>query len=573
MHSLVNSSIRRQLALVVLCTNLLGLGIVYASFELYERASFRRTLTGELSVLADTVAANSHVPLAFREQKWAEDVLKELGAERRIVAAFLYTIDGQVLAEYRRAGTSGDFHILYSENDGLQFTADSLILRRTISFQGKEIGSIAIVSDLAELQAKMRGYNQISALALVLSVVATLFISSRLLRLITEPILQLAEVAGKVSSEQNYSLRAIPQSNDEVGRLIHSFNGMLECIQERDTKLKEVNDDLELRVEARTRELQLEVGERVRVEEALSEERKVLRALIDNVPDFMYVKDAQSRFVVANSALAHSIGFENPQELLGKTDFDFFPEKLARAYYEDEQNVIRSGQTLINREEACINAQGNAIWLLTTKVPLYDKNGQVAGIAGIGRDITERRKMESERQKAKEALEARTRELQSEVEERMCAQETLSAERQILRALIDNVPDYMYVKDTDCRFLLANMSVARQMGAKSPEELLGKTDFDFYPRDLATTFFEDEQKVIRTGQAEINREESGMDPQGNLSHVLTTQVPLQDKNGRAIGLVGIGHDITHLKKIQAEMQRAREAAEAASPRKASFWRT
>ena len=99
MHLFTHSSIRRQLTLVVLCTNLLGLGIVYATFELYERASFRRTLTGELSVLADTVAANSHVPLSFHDQRWAENVLGELGAERRVVAACLYTIDGQVLAE------------------------------------------------------------------------------------------------------------------------------------------------------------------------------------------------------------------------------------------------------------------------------------------------------------------------------------------------------------------------------------------------------------------------------------------------------------------------------------------
>lgn len=414
MHLFTHSSIRRQLTLVVLCTNLLGLGIVYATFELYERASFRRTLTGELSVLADTVAANSHVPLADHDQKWAENVLGQLGAERSVVAARLYTIDGQVLAEYRRSGTNSDFHVFYSAMDGAQFTADSLILRRTISSEGEVLGSIAIVSDLTNLRAKMRGYNEISAVALVLSVFATLFISSRLLRLITEPILQLADVAGKVSSEQNYALRAIPQSNDEVGKLIHSFNGMLATIQERDTKLKEINDELEMRVEARTKELQLEV------------------------------------------------------------------------------------------------------------------------------------------------------------EERVYAQETLAAERQILRALIDNVPDYMYVKDTDCRFLLANVAVARQMGARSPEELLGKTDFDFYPRDLATTFFEDEQRVIRTGQAEINREESGMDPHGNLSYVLTTQVPLRDKNGKVIGLVGIGHDITHLKKIQEEMQRAREAAEAGSRAKSEF---
>ena len=247
MRPFMHSPIRRQLTLVVICTNLLGLGIVYATFELYERASFRRTLTGELSVLADTVAANSHVPLAFHEQKWAQDVLEELGAERRIVAAYLYTLDGQILAQYRRSGTSPDFHVSYSESGGAQFTPDSLILRRTIFFKGKELGSIAIVSDLTELQTKMRGYNQISALALLLSVFATLFISSRMLRLITEPILQLAEVAGKVSSEENYALRAIPQSNDEVGKLIQSFNGMLAKIQERDSKLKEINDDLERR--------------------------------------------------------------------------------------------------------------------------------------------------------------------------------------------------------------------------------------------------------------------------------------------------------------------------------------
>src|SRR5437762_13634444 len=76
---LFGNTIRRQLTLVVLCTSLVGLGIVYATFEFYVRASFRRTLTGELSVLADSVAANSHVPLAFHDEKWAEDVLAELG--------------------------------------------------------------------------------------------------------------------------------------------------------------------------------------------------------------------------------------------------------------------------------------------------------------------------------------------------------------------------------------------------------------------------------------------------------------------------------------------------------------
>jgi PAS domain S-box-containing protein len=128
----------------------------------------------------------------------------------------------------------------------------------------------------------------------------------------------------------------------------------------------------------------------------------------------------------------------------------------------------------------------------------------------------------------------------------------------------------MYVKDMDCRFLVANLAVARQMGAKTTEELLGKTDFDFYPREIATPFFEDEQRVIRSGKAEVNREEEGMDSHGNVSQVMTTQVPLRDKNGRVTGLVGIGRDITHLKKVQEEMQKAREAAEAASRAKSEF---
>ena len=152
----------------------------------------------------------------------------------------------------------------------------------------------------------------------------------------------------------------------------------------------------------------------------------------------------------------------------------------------------------------------------------------------------------------------------------MRAEETLSEERKILRVLIDNVPDFMYVKDLECRFLVANLSVARQMGAKTPEELLGKNDFDFYPREIATTFYEDEQRVIRSGQAEVNREEAGLDSQGNASQIMTTQVPLRDKNGRVTGLVGIGRDITHLKKVQEEMQNAREAAEAASRAKSEF---
>jgi PAS domain S-box-containing protein len=106
------------------------------------------------------------------------------------------------------------------------------------------------------------------------------------------------------------------------------------------------------------------------------------------------VKDRQSRFVVANAHTAHVLGGDSVEEILGKTDFDLFPKELATAFYADEQEVMRSGQPLHNREEKEIDGTGNETYILTTKVPLRDTKGRVTGVAGIGRDIGQRKKSE-----------------------------------------------------------------------------------------------------------------------------------------------------------------------------------
>jgi two-component system, sensor histidine kinase and response regulator len=139
--------------------------------------------------------------------------------------------------------------------------------------------------------------------------------------------------------------------------------------------------------------------------DALERERRLLRLLIDNMPDYIYVKDAESRFVVANRTVAEFMGAKSPEDLLGKTDFDYFPEELARAFFDDEQRVIRSGKPLVNREEPSIDAQGNSKWNLTTKVPLLDSTGRPIGIMGIGRDLTPRKQAEAEMERARESAE------------------------------------------------------------------------------------------------------------------------------------------------------------------------
>jgi PAS domain S-box-containing protein len=404
------ASIERKLTFVMMATSLLGLSLACLCFEIYERVGYREAITSELTALSQTLGANTTASLAFNDHQSAVDILNALAAERHIVAGCLYDKHGDFFAAYQRKTGVSNCSPHSSNVTEAKFEANSVALSQIISLSGEVAGSIVLTSDLNALHAKIRQYTEIAALVILLSVVTTLLVSSRLIGLITAPILQLAKIAGRVSAQEDYTLRAVPPTGaDEVGMLVTAFNQMLDRIQERDAALQNSNNRLESRVEERTRQLQDEVNERNAAEETLSKERGMLRALIDNVPDFMYVKDVDSRFVLANASLATYMGAKNSADLLQKTDFDFYPQELAKKFFEGEQELVRSQQPMFNREEEVTGRTGNKLWMLTTKVPLFDKGGRVSGIAGVGRDITERQKIEKEAHRAKEAAEAASR--------------------------------------------------------------------------------------------------------------------------------------------------------------------
>jgi PAS domain S-box-containing protein len=274
----------------------------------------------------------------------------------------------------------------------------------------------------------------------------------------------------------------------------------------------------------------LDVSERKQTEQALRASQQLLQSVMDNIPQAVFWKDQDLRYLGCNQAFAEDAGLATPQHIVGKTDYDMPWTAQAEAYRADDHLVMESGTAKINYEEAQTTPTGDLIWLRTSKVPMRDAEGKVTAVLGMYEDITERRE----------------------------AEETLSRERNLLRTLIDALPDQIFVKDTGGRLVLYNQADAKAMRLTSTDEALGKTVYDMYPRELADAYFADDMAVIESGQPLIGREERGLTEDGQERWVLTTKVPLRDRAGHSLGLVGIARDITQRKQIELTLQESEE---------------
>ena len=149
-----------------------------------------------------------------------------------------------------------------------------------------------------------------------------------------------------------------------------------------------------------------------RVNESLEDERNLQQALIDNLPDYIYVKDVASRFVTTNAAHLKLLGAERVDDVVGKTDFDFFRRELAEQYYRDEQELLRSGSALPYKVEETEDIEGSPSWVLTTKIPLKDADGSIRRLVGLSRDVSELKQTIRELDTAKRLSEQQAAELE-----------------------------------------------------------------------------------------------------------------------------------------------------------------
>jgi PAS domain S-box-containing protein len=276
-----------------------------------------------------------------------------------------------------------------------------------------------------------------------------------------------------------------------------------------------------------------DISERVKTQLEIENERQMLRTLIDNLPDAIYVKDKECRKIIANRFDLENIGIDDENEVLGKTDLELFDHEIGQRGYLDDVNVITSGKPIINQEERFIDKKGNIRWLQTSKFPLFDNNGNITGLVGIGLDITEQK----------------------------LANEAVLQERKLLRTLIDHLPDAIYVKDKDARKLVANLADLKIMGYESETEVIGKTDLEIFKSHYEQGGYYEDIDVIKSGKPLLNKQDSYVDKNGGLHYRLTSKFPLLDQQGTITGLVGIGHDITEQIKANQTIHKLSESIE------------
>ncbi len=255
MNLLQDLSIRRKLTLIIMLTSGIALVLACVAFMSYGLISLRQGMTSNLSMLADIIGANNTAALTFNDQTSAKEDLDALSANSHIVSACFYTKGGQLFAKHVRFDQPGNFAPPAIRPDGTYWENDRLLLFQHIVLDGERVGTLYIESDLGEISGRLKRYAWIVAVILLVSLGAAYLTASKLQRVISGPLIHLAQTAQTVSAENNYALRATKHGQDELGLLIDSFNEMLAQIQAGNQELQQHREHLEEVVTLRTAEL------------------------------------------------------------------------------------------------------------------------------------------------------------------------------------------------------------------------------------------------------------------------------------------------------------------------------
>ncbi len=253
---LTDTPIQRQLLRVILLVTGAVVVLTCIAFFAYDFYTFRETTKTQFSTLGAIIAANSTAALAFDDRDAAREILDALKAEKHLVAAGLYDKNNQIFSRYSIDSTKNDLP-LEPRQDGFQYGENSLEGFQPVKQGKRRLGTLYLKSDMKVIYTRLQRYGWIAFLVVCVSFLMTYFLSRRLQRRVTDPILDLANTARLISGHHDYSVRARSSNVAELRQLTDAFNHMLQQIETQNQEITSFNQNLEHKVSERTRELEL----------------------------------------------------------------------------------------------------------------------------------------------------------------------------------------------------------------------------------------------------------------------------------------------------------------------------
>ena len=284
-----------------------------------------------------------------------------------------------------------------------------------------------------------------------------------------------------------------------------------------------------------------------------------IRTLMNTIPDLIWLKSVDGKYLFVNNRFEDFFGAKE-QAIIGKTDYDFVDKELAESFREHDKNAMFNGAPTINEEYTVFANDNHGELLETTKVPVLSKDKDIIGVLGIGKDITEKRKVEKALKASNEEYLQLNKELLKTNKQLNTAKDIIEKSEVNLRTLINNIPDLIWLKSVDGKYLFVNNRFEDFFGAKE-YDIIGKTDYDFVDKELADSFRKHDKNAMSNGVPTVNEEFVVFENDNHGELLETTKIPVLSKNKDIIGVLGIGRDITEQRKAEKELIAEKEKAE------------
>lgn len=290
-----------------------------------------------------------------------------------------------------------------------------------------------------------------------------------------------------------------------------------------------------------------DITQRRQAEENVRHSEALYHSLVETMPQCIFRKDTRGRYTFANPEFCRTLG-KPLDEILGHTIYDFMPADQAEQREQDDREVLLGGKPIERIELSRFHGSEHR-FIQVIKLPIFDANGRVVGLQGMFWDITEMKLAEERIRRANEDL------ARSQVE--------LRDSEALYHSLVETIPQNLFRKDRNERFTFANGQFCKTLG-KSLAEIVGRTDYDFFPRELAAKYQADDAQVIATGRSLEAVEEHKL-PSGETIYVQVVKSPLVDAQGQIIGVQGMFWDITvqkladeRIRQANADLARSQE---------------